>query len=154
MKTILALIVFVSLDILPQDKIFVTGIYEVIESDSCSNNNNFYSLKYLFEELCLKQNPVIDISDYDSISIASTEINEDKLFTLNIKLSKSATKYFKEVTSINIGKRLVLIINNEIVSAPIVKGTISSGLISIEDDEERIKELEKQLNEERLNNKY
>ena len=152
-KTILALIVFLSLNILPQDKIFVTGIYEVIESDSCSKINNYYSLKYLSEELCLKQNPVIYISDFDSIRIASTEINEEKLFALNIKLSESATKHFEEVTSNNIGRRLALIINNEIIIAPVVKGTIPSGLISVEDDEVRIKELEKQINAERRNNK-
>ena len=153
MKTTLALIVFLSLNILAQDKIFKSGIYEAIESDSCSTDNNYYSLKYLSEELCLKQNPVIDITDFDSIRIASAEIKEEKLFSLNIKLSESATKHFEEVTSKNIGKRLALIINNNIIIAPIVKGAIPSGLISVEDDEARIKELEKQINEERKNTK-
>ena len=153
MKIILALIVFLSFTIFPQDKLFVTGIYEVINSDSCADNADYYSIEYLSEELCLKQNPLINISDFDSIRVASTEFNEERLFALNIKLSESATKYFKEVTSKNIGKRLALIINNEIILAPIVKGTIPSGLISIEDDEVRIKELEKQINEEIRNNK-
>ena len=151
MKTTLALIVLLSLNILPQDKIFEAGIYEVIESDSCSKDKNYYSLKYLSEELCLKQNPLINIADFDSIRIASVEIKEQKLFTLNIKLIESATKHFEEVTSKNIGKRLALIISNNIIIAPIVKGAIRSGLISVEDDEARIKELENQINEERKN---
>ncbi|MCH9030360.1 MAG: hypothetical protein IH819_12315, partial [Bacteroidetes bacterium] len=47
-----------------------------------------------------------------------------------------------------IGKKLALVINNEVIIAPIIRAKINSGLISVEDDELIINELEKELNKE------
>jgi len=146
---VLFVIIFTSLNISKQEKYFGTGLYLVIDSDSCIGKNENNSLEYLSEKLCLGQNPVISIADFDSIIVAKAELNEENIFSLNIKLSESATKKFEEITSNNIGEKLALVINNEIIIAPIVRAKINSGLISIEDDEFIIKELEKELNKEK-----
>ena len=90
MKIIFFLIIFISTSLFPQTKLFETGLYEVINSDSCNDSNSY--LEYLSEQLCLGQNPVIDISEFDSIKITSADFNGKKIFALTIKLNKSATK--------------------------------------------------------------
>ena len=71
MKKIFFLIVFISSALFPQTKLFETGLYKVIDSDSCKDNNSY--LEYLSEQLCLKQNPVINASEFDSIKIFSCQ---------------------------------------------------------------------------------
>lgn len=145
---VLLVIIFTSLNISPQEKYFETGLYLVTDSDSCLGKKENYSLEYLCEKFCLGQNPVISIADFDSIIVVTAKFDEENIFSLNIKLSESATKKFEEITSKNIGKKLALVINNEVIIAPIIRAKINSGLISVEDDELIINELEKELNKE------
>ncbi|MCH9030452.1 MAG: hypothetical protein IH819_12800, partial [Bacteroidetes bacterium] len=95
---VLLVIIFTSLNISPQEKYFETGLYLVTDSDSCLGKNENYSLEYLSEKFCLGQNPVISIADFDSIIVATAKFDKENIFSLNIKLSESATKKFEEIT--------------------------------------------------------
>ncbi len=152
MKTLFlfTLSIFITFTVVfPQNKILESGLYEVIDSGNCSKTDEYLSLSYLSEQLCIYNNPLISVSEFDSVKVTSANLYDENIFALTIQLNEYATKIFEQITSRYIAKRLALIINDEIIIAPYVKGVIHSGKFSIEDDELKIKELEKLIVEER-----
>lgn len=150
MKTLLLffIIILSALNIYSQTKNIETDLYLVVSSDSCTGNNNAHTIKFLSDTLCLKNEPVISIQDMESCIMDSMQLEGKEQHSLNIKLKGSAGLRLKEITTANVGKRLVFIIDNEIVMAPIIRDPITSGRLAVYDEYPVIKELYTKLKRE------
>ncbi len=143
------LFIWSTFNVFPQNKITKSGLYKVVDSGNCAKNYDYLSLSYDSEQLCVYDNLLISVSEFDSIKITSANLYDENIFALIIQLDENVTKIFEQITTNNIGERLALIINDEIIIAPYISGPITSGIFKIEDDELKVKELEKMINEER-----
>ena len=80
-------------------------------------------------------------------NIAEAEVtNFDDIFFVNIKLNQLGTDKLKTITAQNIGKKLVILFKNEVVTVAIIKAEINSGIIrSFQMTEAEAKKLKQQL---------
>jgi preprotein translocase subunit SecD len=148
MKSIFLLLILTltAINISPQAKNLETGLYLVNPSDSCSGISNKNSVIYLSDTLCLNPKPVITTNDFESCMIDSSAYGGNEIYSLDIKLKKTAAIKFKEITARNVGKKIAFIIDNKVVMAPVVRDRIPSGLLTVGGDkEENIKKLYEKL---------
>ncbi|MDR2146945.1 MAG: DUF2059 domain-containing protein [Tannerella sp.] len=80
------------------------------------------------KEMTLGDEPEIGIDD---ISGAERAYSEWGMAVINIQLTEEGTEKFKVLTEKNIGKRIAIILDKKIVSAPVVTGVIAEGKIQI-----------------------
>lgn len=68
---------------------------------------------------------------------------------VDIRFNKAGTKHFAEVTRQNMGKRLAIIIDGQVMEAPMVRSEITSGEAQITGsfDQQQAKDLAKKINE-------
>ena len=144
MKLILLLfsLLFVLHNSNAQSNLYKAGFYLVANLDSCNMSEEYFSLEYLSEKFIFKIEPDISISDFDTLATYVMNYNGEPIYSLNIKLNDNATKYFEKLTTNNIGGKIAFIANNKIVIVPTVNGAIPSGLITIQESDSMIKELE------------
>jgi preprotein translocase subunit SecD len=136
-----------------QEKNIETGLYLIIPPDSCLGKSNIHAVKYLSDTVCIGEQPVIRVRDIESCITDSSKINSNEVYFLNIKLKNSVVSKFKEVTAKNTGKKLALVIDSKIVSAPVIRDPITSGRMTFGGDKEPIiKELGVKLREKMRNN--
>ena len=150
MKTMLFffIIILSASNIYSQVKDIETGLYLVLPHDSCTGKNNKHTIEFLSDTLCIAPEPVISVKDIESCMTDSLKLEGKKQYSLNIKLKESASLRFKEITTENVGKKLVFIIDNKVVMAPVIRDPITSGRLSIYDEYPVIKELRMKLKQE------
>lgn len=149
MKTLLLFIIISSaLNTYSQVKEIETGLYLVIPEDSCKRGNYKHTFESFIDTFCISLEPVITIKDFKSCRTDSLKLEGKQQYSLNIKLRESAAIRFKEFTTVNVGKRLVFIIDKKVIMAPIIRDPITSGRLSVYDEYPVIKELEKKLKKE------
>jgi hypothetical protein len=74
--------------------------------------------------------PAMELTGADIIA-ASVQSAGIGRFSLNIELSEAASGKLKEITGENIGKKLMVVFDNKILSAPVINGPISGRKIII-----------------------
>lgn len=141
----LVFILFNSAQIYSQDTILITGFYTVVENDSCLNSSNFINITDGETKYCINKIPVVTNDNFVSVKIVSDSSREGIYNTVRIKLDSITAKGFKETTSKLVGKKLALIINNKIITAPVLRDPIESGEIAIFCDEETINIIKKEF---------
>ena len=155
MKTsILSFILIISaLCIFPQSKSIESGLYLSLPRDSCSTQNNAYTIVYSSDTLCLKQDPVFTANDINYCDTGTAKLDGNEMYVLNIKLNEQAAIKFKEATERNVGKRMVMIIDNEAVMAPVIRDPVTNGRLTVSGDtKQKIDELKMKLQKEMQNN--
>jgi len=76
------------------------------------------------------------------------------MYVLNIKLKEAAASEFEKITEDNVGKKIAMIINNEVILNAVIRDPITSGMITVSGEtEEKIKELGIALQKE-IGNRY
>ncbi len=118
-----------------------TGIYSVLENDSCTGIPDYLKLKSEDEEFCINKNPIVTENDFDSVKIAKDTADHGVQVTLHIKLKGSAIEEFKYATSKLIGKRLAIIVNDKVIAAPVLRDPIESGEIAVFCDEKTMNDV-------------
>jgi preprotein translocase subunit SecD len=92
---------------------------------------NLSSIAFESDTLCIKDIPIISVSDIESCFTDSTVLDGKKAYALNIELTKSAAKLFKTVTEENVGKRIAMIIDNNVVMAPVLRDPVTNGRLTV-----------------------
>jgi preprotein translocase subunit SecD len=121
-----------------QENDLKTGFYSVVENDSCGTSGNYLKIMDDAEEYCIDKVPLITSSNFTSVRIDSDTTKEGIFRTVRIKLDSALAKEFKETTMRLVGKRLAFIINNKIITAPVLRDPIESGEIAVFCDDETI----------------
>jgi hypothetical protein len=65
------------------------------------------------------------------IKSANVQTSEDARQSLNIELSKEAAEKFEKITRENLGKKIMVVLDNKILIAPTVREPITNGKIMI-----------------------
>jgi SecDF, P1 head subdomain len=155
MKSLIIIFIIItsSLNIFSQIKTIETGLYLVISPDSCTKQTNKNTIVYLSDTLCLEEKPVITVNDIESSNTGMTKLDGNELYVLNIALKESAKLKFKAVTEQNVGKRMVIVIDNQVVMAAVIRDPVTTGRLTVSGEKEQvIKELGIELNQE-MNNR-
>ncbi len=142
------LMFFISANLNAQSNQIKTGLYVVVDSNICKSDQNYFTLKHSDCDYWFKNNPEISVEDFDTLSVYSMKIKNETIFGLSIKLTNKAKTDFKNITSNNIVKKIALIAENKIIIIPTVNASIPSGIITIQDSQKVILELEKYFNNE------
>ena len=133
MKTIILLvsILIISINIFPQNKKIESGLYLVMSKGSFKETKNNIKIIYASDTLYLEQRPEITVGDIDSFNTGTQIMDGNKIYALNISLKDLAKIKLKEITEKNIGKRLALVIDKEVVMAAIIRDPITSGRLTV-----------------------
>jgi preprotein translocase subunit SecD len=133
MKTLILLlgILITSLNIFPQNKTIESGLYLVISKGSCKKTQNNIRIKYASDTLCLEQKPEITLGDIESCNTGTQNMDGNEIYALNISLKESAKIKLKEITEKNIGKRMALVIDKEVVMAAMIRDPITTGRLTV-----------------------
>jgi len=75
----------------------------------------------------LSVNKRVVLSGNNLISAQPSFDNQNNQTTVNISLDRAGTKKFARTTKNNVGKRLAIILDNKIISAPVIKEAILGG---------------------------
>lgn len=121
-----------------QDYQLKTGFYTVVENDSCGSSTDFIKIMDGEDEYCLIKIPVVTEDNFTSVRVVSDTSKEGIFNTVRIKLDSTTAKGFKEVTSRLVGKKLAFIVNNKLITAPILRDPIESGEIAVFCDDQTI----------------
>ena len=150
MKVIILCFVFLSLsNLCPHDNKIKTGLYIVNKNDSCTDTVNFHKINYSDEVLCVDNKPILTDANFDSIKVNIDTTSYGIDYTLAIKLDSTSAKTFAEVTKSLVGKKIAIIVDGKVVSAPVLRDPITSGRIAVFSDKETILEIEKELNKKK-----
>ena len=98
------------------------------------------------ETLYVQKKPLLD---HTAISSASVEKNALGSPVISVQFSDVGTELFAQITKENLNKRLAIVLNGQLYSAPVIKSEISGGKAQISGSftEEEASELAKSLNE-------
>jgi preprotein translocase subunit SecD len=80
------------------------------------------------QTLFVAQKPAIGADEVESLKDG---FSQDGMPVLYLKLKSSAVKRFKEMTNEQIGKPLAMLVNGRLVTAPVLRGAISNGMMVI-----------------------
>ena len=84
-------------------------------------------LSYEDSEAQLSVSKRVVLSGNNLISAQPSFDNQNNQSTVNISLDRAGAKKFARATKNNVGKRLAIILDNKIISAPVIKEAILSG---------------------------
>ena len=76
-------------------------------------------------------NVLLTGDDVKTASAGMTNQNNNKEYVIELVFNEAGAKKFEEATKNNVGKRIYIIYNNEVISSPNVKEAISGGQASI-----------------------
>ena len=76
-------------------------------------------------------NVLLTGDDVKTASAGMTNQNNNKEYVIELNFNEAGAKKFEEATKNNVGKRIFIIYNNEVISSPNVKEAISGGQASI-----------------------
>ena len=94
-----------------------------------SDKNSLPTVQIDNQSLSVSQEHIFSRKDIQSASLSNTTNTNDT--RIELQLNSAAAKRFAELTSVNIGNRLGVFIQDKLYAAPIVQSTISSGRISL-----------------------
>jgi preprotein translocase subunit SecD len=100
------------------------GIYLITE-----NGKEFSLITQKQIKIVVDTVPIIEIFDFEKVRIAY--INDSNDPQLDIQLNQAGKLKFAKLTRENIGKRLAIILDDILLSAPIVETEIPNGKIGI-----------------------
>jgi preprotein translocase subunit SecD len=140
------LLILCSANIFSQENVLQTGIYRIVETDSCTNKDEFIKLSDSEQNYCLHRRPLITSNDFDSVKIITDTTEGWNNYTIIIKMDSSAGLLFGKETTELVGKKVAFVINDKIIMAPVIRDPILSGTIEVFCDEESINEVKKALN--------
>ena len=95
----------------------------LVESGSTDNDQK-YKVRGSDEELALDEKVLFDQTD---ISSAAAVKNEYGAYVVEFQLTDDAAQRFSDLTERSIGKRLAIIVNGEVITAPVIQMQISGG---------------------------
>jgi hypothetical protein len=107
-----------------------TGCYFVVHD----GGKNCATLKLLNSKdtfHCLDINPIVTSTNFNDVSYSSYEFEGKKEYVLHIKLDGIGREKFSRATGACIGKRVALVIDGQLVMAPIVQDKIDSGVLQL-----------------------
>ena len=81
--------------------------------------------KSQFEEIQLHRETILDETDIQTFSLRQDPVRGSP--EIHFKLTPMGAKKFSELTAANIGRRLALIVNGEVLSAPTIQSQIDTG---------------------------
>lgn len=150
MKTffVFCTLIFAVTGIFCQENRIETGVYFVLPQDSCAGSHTAQTIHYLPDSLCLAKAPVLTVKDIESVAADSSQLEGKKVYFLNVMLQETSASRFGEVTKKNVGKRMAVIIDNELIMVPIIRDPITSGRLSVFDKRPVIQELKEKLERE------
>ncbi len=136
-------------NLFPQNNKLKTGLFAVTENESCSDTINFSKIYYSDYTLYIDNNPILTDANFDSIKVNIDTTSYGIDYTLSIKLDSSSAKSLEKITEGLVGKKIAIIINDNVVSVPILRDPITSGRIAVFSDKETILKIEKELNKKK-----
>jgi len=120
-----------------KDSTLVTGWYYIVD-----NENGFKrQLDKMEEFYFIDPKPILVKGHFDKLRIYKTDFHGDH-FALSIPIRKEYKELWANATEKSIGKRLGLIVDNQLVSAPMVNMRIENGASSFMRGDYDRKELE------------
>ncbi len=142
--------VLVSLsNLFSQNNILKTGLYAVNENEDCTDTVSFSKISNSDGVLCVDKKPILTDANFDSIKVNIDTTSYGINYTLAIKLDSSSAKTFEKTSEGLVGKKIAIIVDGKIVSAPVLRDPITSGRIAVFSDKETILEIEKELNKKK-----
>lgn len=142
---ILLFILAYGIQLSAQEDRLKTGFYSVVENDSCGMSGDYLKIRNDAEEYCIDKIPLITSNNFTSVRIDSDTTKEGIYRTVRIKLDSTVAQEFKETTTRLVGKRLAFVINNKIITAPVLRDPIESGEIAVFCDDETIDIIKKEF---------
>ena len=97
-------------------------------NESPGSNIPKYKIKEAEEIVHLCVNPVLDQTDITSASVREGVAGD---YIIPIALTPEASKKLSEITANNIGRRVGIVVDGELLSAPVIKERISDGIVVI-----------------------
>ena len=98
----------------------------LVEESACAGCINDKTLDGA--TIFLAATPSITEKDFKAVTI---DITDQSSGEVTLQLTASGSAKFKNVTSDNIGKRLAIIALGEVVGAPVIRESISGGILSV-----------------------
>ena len=96
-------------------------------NDTKNDNNTEFIMKNSDEKLFIDNEILLNLAEVKNISKIK---NNFGLYSIEIIFNKTGKIKFEQITKNNIEKRLGLILDNELLSAPIIRSKIISGKVS------------------------
>lgn len=96
--------------------------------DQKKNNDLLYLNDEKNNEYSLVKTPILDGT---LLKNAFANINNNGQTTVNFSLNKKGTEIFAEVSAANIGKRIAIVIDEQVISAPVIREAITGGGVEI-----------------------
>ncbi len=118
-------------NIFSQENVLQTGIYRIVETDSCTNENEYIKLSDSEQDYCLQRSPLITSNDFDSVKIITDTTEGWNNYTIIIKMTSSAGVLFGKETTKLVGKKVAFVVNDKIIMAPVIRDPILSGTIEV-----------------------
>lgn len=115
----------------PQSATIDTGLYLVAPNDDCSGRTEYHRMVDGQDTLCLEVQPVITVHDLASCGADSAVLDGKEAFVLNIRLKKSIVSKFTAFTKQHVGRKLALVIDEQVVMAPMIRDPITSGQLTV-----------------------
>jgi preprotein translocase subunit SecD len=121
-KHLIAAIIFLSILFACSENENVTLEFRIAEDEPAADLTEIVfeptgEIFYLQNEVLVKQ------YDVESASVLTQQGRP----AVELILTSEGTKKFKELTANNVGKRCAMILNGELLSAPVIRDTISGG---------------------------
>ncbi len=133
--------VIASSNIFSQEKSIQTGLYLVTAKDSCYGQKNNHTAIYDNDTLCLEQKPVFTVKDISYCDTATANLDGNELFVLNIALNDYAKIKFKEITEANVGKKMAMVVDGEVIMAAVIRDPVTIGRMTVSgENKEKINE--------------
>lgn len=122
---------FISTTLNKQNNTLCTGWYYV----STDSTNFIRTLDKTNEKFFINPAPIVTSEHFDKCEIYETndsKIAQEHQFALSIQIHRRYAFAWTDATTVNQGKRVALIINNKLVSTPMIVGKIDNGASSLD----------------------
>ena len=112
------------------EETFETGCYFVVEhgSKSCMT---LESLGPRTVSYCLRPMPIITAANFKEVGLRSFGPEGKQEYAIEIELDELGRERFSTATGSYIGRRIAMVIDGKIATAPIVKAQIDSGWLQL-----------------------
>ena len=121
-----------------QDSILATGWYYIVDGENGFKRQIDKQDEFYF----IDPKPIVVKEHFDKLEIYKTNIQGSHCFALSIRIGEKYKDLWANATEKSIGKRLGLIVDNKLLSAPMVNMRIENGMSSLIRSDYDKKELE------------
>lgn len=103
--------------------------YEIAEENTQRETKN---LNNDLVNFVVYKEPVITKSHFRNASISKDQVSlTEHNYAINFEFKKEASKFFKELTTRNVGKPMPITVNGNLISAPRISAPITGGHVQI-----------------------